>query len=83
MSRLATRSRYAPLPASATPSTLRAALHALDISADVEAPAWLREPDRLRRLLRRQAHLDRAAARIWWRCRLGWSLDRLETDAGL
>jgi hypothetical protein len=76
------RSRYAPIPASASRPALRAALLALGVHAEAEAPQWLREPDRLRQLLRRQAHLAVPAARAWWQGRVGLSLEQLEADAG-
>jgi hypothetical protein len=82
MRHLPTRARYAPMPASATRPALRAALHALGIHVEVESPLWLGDPDRLRRLLRRQAHLDQPAARVWWQSRIGLSLEQLEADAG-
>jgi hypothetical protein len=76
------RARYAPLPGSASRPALRAALLALDVHVDAEAPYWLHEPDRLHRLLRRQAHLAPAVARLWWQVRVGLTLDQLEADAG-
>jgi hypothetical protein len=76
------RSRYAPLPATASRSALRAALSAVGIDVDVEAPHWLGEPERLRQIVRRRAHLAPPAARLWWQVRVGLPLEQLEADAG-
>jgi hypothetical protein len=76
------RTRYAPLPAAASRPALRAALLAVGVDVAAEAPHWLGDPDRLRRIVRRRAHLAPAAARLWWQTRIGLPLDQLEADAG-